>query len=60
LPKAAAVEAAAVVEVVVVAVVVPVEVLARAVLPEQAAAVRVLLRIRLRIPQARPGAAPIL
>ena len=40
--------------------VVPVEVLARAVLPEQAAAVRVLLRIRLRILQARPGAAPIL
>jgi hypothetical protein len=48
------------VEVVGVAAVVPVEVPARAVLPEQAAAVRVLLRIRLPILQARPGAAPIL
>ena len=42
------------------AAVAPVEVPARAVLPEQAAAVRVLLRIRLPILQARPGAAPIL
>ena len=41
--------------------VVPVEVLARAVLPAQAAAVRALLPIRRPILQARPGAAaPIL
>jgi len=38
-------------------VLVPVEVLARAVLPEQAVAARVLLPIRPRILQARPGAA---
>jgi hypothetical protein len=42
-------------------VLVPVEVLARAVLPEQAAAARVLLPIQPQILQARPGAAaPIL
>jgi hypothetical protein len=40
--------------------VVPVEVLARAVLPAQAAALRALLPIRQLILQARPGAAPIL
>jgi hypothetical protein len=38
----------------------PVEVPVRAVLPEQAAAVQVLLRILLPILQARPEAAPIL
>jgi hypothetical protein len=37
--------------------VVPVEVLARAVLPAQAAAIRALLPIRPQILQARPGAA---
>jgi hypothetical protein len=61
LPKAgeeAEVVAAVVVELVVV---VPVEVLARAVLAAQAAAVRALLPIRRQILQARPGAAaPIL
>jgi hypothetical protein len=41
-------------------VVVPVEALARAVLREQAAALRVLLPIRRPILEARPGAAPIL
>jgi hypothetical protein len=41
--------------------VVPVEVLARAVLPAQAAAIRAVLPIRRQILQARPGAAaPIL
>ena len=65
---AAAVEEVVVVVVVVVVLVlveqvlvVPVEVLARAVLPAQAAAVRALLPIRQQILQARPGAAaPIL
>jgi hypothetical protein len=58
LPKAvAAVEEVAEVEGVAVA---PVEVPVRAVLPEQAAAVQVLLRILLPILQARPEAAPIL
>jgi hypothetical protein len=64
LPKAVAVVAAAAEEEeeeeVEVEVVVPVEALARAVLPEQAAAVRVLLPIRRPILQARPGAALIL
>jgi hypothetical protein len=41
-------------------VVVPVEALTRAVLPEQPAAVQVLLPIRRPILEARPGAAPIL
>jgi hypothetical protein len=60
LPKAAAVVVLAVELVVELVVVVPVEALARAMLPEQAAAVRVLLPIRRPILEARPGAAPIL
>jgi hypothetical protein len=39
---------------------VPVEVLARAVLPVQAAAIRALPPIRRQIPQARPGAAALI
>jgi hypothetical protein len=49
-----------VVELVELVVVVPVEALARAVLPEEAALVRVLLPIRRPILEARPGAAPTL